>query len=64
MKKKEIELDVDFIGGQEALTPAEEKALSEFFKQRKKTSFKQLNLHQSKKSKQSKQLKQLPNSIA
>ena len=61
MKKKEIELDVDFIGGQEALTVEEEKALSDFFKQRKKTSLKQLTPHQSKKSKQ---LKQLPNSLA
>ena len=32
MKKKEIELDVDFIGGQEALTAVEEKALNDFFK--------------------------------
>jgi hypothetical protein len=45
MKTKKAELDVDFIGGQTALTAAEEKALSDFFKQRKisssKTSFKQ-----------------------
>ena len=37
MKKKEIELDVDFIGGQETLTAEEEQALSDFFKQRKKS---------------------------
>ena len=61
MKKKEIELDVDFIGGQETLTAEEEQALSDFFKQRKKTSLKQLTPHQSKKSKE---LKQLPNSLA
>jgi len=35
MKTKKSELDVDFIGGQSALTAAEEKALSDFFKQRK-----------------------------
>jgi hypothetical protein len=35
MKTKKAELDVDFIGGQAALTAAEEKALSIFFKQRK-----------------------------
>lgn len=38
MKQKKIELDVDFIGGQSALTVEEEKALSDFFKQRKLTS--------------------------
>ena len=35
MKAKKIELDVDFIGGQEPLTAEEEKALSDFFKRRK-----------------------------
>ncbi len=35
MKTKKIELDVDFIGGQGSLTIEEEKALSDFFKQRK-----------------------------
>lgn len=35
MKTKKLELDVDFIGGQDALTPEEEKALSEFFKKQK-----------------------------
>ncbi|HUM89711.1 MAG TPA: hypothetical protein PKV50_09275 [Prolixibacteraceae bacterium] len=37
MKQKKIELDVDFIGGQGALTVEEEKLLSDFFKQRKMT---------------------------
>jgi hypothetical protein len=36
MTIKKIELEVDFIGGEGALTPDEEKALSDFFKQRKK----------------------------
>lgn len=35
MKAKNIDLDVDYIGGQGSLTDVEEKALSEFFKQRK-----------------------------
>ena len=35
MKVKKIELEVDFIGGEGGLTIAEEKALSDFFKQRK-----------------------------
>jgi len=38
MKTKKLDLDVDFIGGQGPLTAMEEKALSEFFKQRKLTS--------------------------
>ena len=33
--KKEIELDIDFIDGQDGLTLAEEKAISDFFKQPK-----------------------------
>lgn len=37
MKTKKIELDVDFIGGQGSLTTEEEKALSNFFQQRKST---------------------------
>jgi hypothetical protein len=36
MGKNKIELEVDVIGGEGALTAAEEKALSDFFKQRKK----------------------------
>lgn len=35
MKAKKIELDVDYIGGQEPLTAEEEKALSDFLKKRK-----------------------------
>lgn len=34
MKKKKEELDVDIIGGEGALTVAEEKAVSEYFRQR------------------------------
>jgi len=34
MKKKKIELDVDFIGSQETLTHEEEKKLSDYFKKR------------------------------
>ncbi|GAO30627.1 hypothetical protein [Geofilum rubicundum] len=41
MKSKKIKLDVDFIGSQEALSIEEEKALSEFFKKRKKASMKE-----------------------
>ena len=35
MKTKKVELEVDFIGGQGSLTPSEEKAISEFFRERK-----------------------------
>jgi hypothetical protein len=35
MKRKKIELDVDFIGSQEALTQIEEQALNDYFKNRK-----------------------------
>ena len=40
MKTTKLELDVDFIGGQTSLTVAEEKALSDYFKQRKANSIK------------------------
>ena len=40
VKTQKIDLDVDHIGGQGSLTDAEEKALSEFFRQSKKTSSK------------------------
>ena len=40
MKTQKIDLDVDYIGGQGSLTAAEEKALSEFFRQSKKTTSK------------------------
>ena len=35
MKTKELEFDVDFIGEQISLTIAEEKLLSDYFKQKK-----------------------------
>jgi len=35
MKNKKIDLDVDVIGGQSGLTRAEEKALTDFFKQKR-----------------------------
>ena len=53
MKSKKIELEVDFIGGEGPLTAAEEKALSDFFKQRKLTSKKTVK---SKKTATTKQL--------
>ncbi len=34
MKTEKKELDVDYIGGQGPLTPTEEKAISEFIRQR------------------------------
>jgi hypothetical protein len=43
MKTRKTELDVDFIGGQEPLTLAEEKALSEYFKKRKFTIVRKLS---------------------
>ena len=36
MKTKNLELDVDFIGGQTPLTKDEEKALSNYFSERKR----------------------------
>ena len=35
MATKDLELDVDFIGGQGVLTAVEEKSISEFFKKRR-----------------------------
>ena len=35
MKRKSIELDVDFIGGENPMTKEEEKAISEFIKAQK-----------------------------
>jgi len=43
MKTPKIELDVDFIGEQVALKPEDEKAISEFFKQRRMASKKLLS---------------------
>jgi hypothetical protein len=54
MKIKKTALDVDFIGGQNALTAAEEKALSEFFKQRKISSSKTHNKQRLSSSKRQK----------
>jgi len=51
MKKKKIELDVDFIGGQGPLTTEEETALGEYFKQRKLANKKSLIKNQLKKVK-------------
>ena len=48
MKRKKTELDVDFIGGQGHLTPKEEKAISEFIKQRKLAAQKNKKTHRSK----------------
>ena len=48
MKSKKAELDVDVIGGQGSLTPAEEKAISEFIRQRKTASQKTKKTHRSK----------------
>jgi len=54
MKNKKIELDVDFIGSQEALTQDEEKKLSDYFKKRKLVSQKRHLNVSSKSSKHSK----------
>ncbi len=54
MKQKKIELDVDFIGGQGALTVEEEKLLSDFFKQRKMAFQKPQNKNSTKTIKRSK----------
>lgn len=50
MKSKIVQLDVDFIGGQSALTAQEEKALSEYFA-KKKAASKQPKTRISKRSK-------------
>ena len=51
MKGKNIELDVDFIGGQGILTKAEEIAISNYFKSQKlKSSRKQASSKSSSKS--------------
>ena len=43
MKTRTTELDVDFIGGEEPLTKAQEQALSEYFKKGKLTTFKKIS---------------------
>jgi hypothetical protein len=40
MKSKNIELDIDFIGGQPGLTAQEEKALSVYFAKKKQMALK------------------------
>lgn len=52
MKNKKLALDVDFIGSQESLTNEEEKALKDYFKERKLPS--QNSKNRSKNSKHSK----------
>ncbi len=54
MKSKKNELEVDFIGGEGSLTAVEQKALSDFFKQRKSL----------KKSKTVKRAKKVQKSLA
>ena len=48
MKTKKVDLDIDIIGVQGSLTPIEEKAISEFLKQRKSTKSKDKKVHRSK----------------
>ena len=54
MKTTKLELDVDFIGGQTSLTVTEEKALSDYFKQRKANSINAKSGQRIKKVKQEK----------
>ena len=54
MKRKKIELDVDFIGSQEALTQVEEQTLNDYFKNRKLAAQKRQMKTSSKVSKHSK----------
>lgn len=54
MKTKKLELDVDFIGGQGSLTVEEEKALEDFFRQRKLTSKKSVLRQQHRTTKRNK----------
>ena len=56
MKTTKLELDVDFIGGQTSLTESEEKALSEFFRQRKSSTLKLKNKQSTKTIKREKAL--------
>jgi hypothetical protein len=52
MKTKKEELDVDFIGEQVVLKPEEEKAISDFFRQRQLASRRVLNNSKIKKANQ------------
>ncbi|MBL7815463.1 MAG: hypothetical protein JNL70_10645 [Saprospiraceae bacterium] len=55
MKAKKLDLDIDIIGGEDSLTLAEEKALSDFFKQRKLvTTIKRKKTNRAKRPKTSK----------
>ena len=54
MKTKKLELDVDFIGGQGSLTVEEEKALDDFFRQRKLISKKSVLRQQHRTTKRNK----------
>jgi hypothetical protein len=54
MKTKKSELDVDFIGGQGSLTVEEEKALNDFFRQRKLTTKKSVIRQQHRTTKRNK----------
>jgi hypothetical protein len=54
MKTKKLGLDVDFIGGQGSLTVEEEKALDDFFRQRKLASKKSVVRQQHRTTKRSK----------
>ena len=49
-KQKQIELDVDFIGGQGSLTKEEEKQISEFIKARKPKTRRRTSVPSSKKA--------------
>ncbi len=59
MKAKKLDLDIDVIGGEGPLTIAEEKALSDFFKQRKL-----MNVIKNKKMKRTKSSKVNKDSLA
>ncbi len=49
MKRMKNQLDVDYIGGQGALTESEEKALSEFFRKRQVSKNKVVRISKTKK---------------
>lgn len=52
MKSKIVQLDVDFIGGQSALTIQEEKALSEYFAKKKQAASKRTKTKATKRLKE------------
>ena len=55
MKSKVIKLNVDFIGGQSALTLQEEKALTEYFAKKRIATSKRRKAEATKRSKATKQ---------